>query len=61
MDSDSSKAKTDSKTFSEISDELTDSFESIDDNSNAVSQTTNKETSHIVESIEITSKNLEGG
>ena len=61
MDSDSSKAKTDSKTFSEISDELTDSFESVDDNSNAVSQTTNKETSHFVESIEITSKNLEGG
>ena len=61
MDSDSSKAKTDSKTFSEISDELTDSFESVDDNSNAVSQTTNKETSNFVESIEITSKNLEGG
>ena len=61
MDSDSSKAKTDSKTFSEISDELIDSFESVDDNSNAVSQTTNKETSHFVESIEITSKNLEGG
>ena len=61
MDSDSSKAKTDSKTFSEISDELTDSFESVDDNSNAVSQTNNKETSNFVESIEITSKNLEGG
>ena len=61
MDSDSSKAKTDSKTFSEISDELIDSFESVDDNSNAVSQTTNKETSNFVESIEITSKNLEGG
>ena len=61
MDSDSSKAKTHSKTFSEISDELIDSFESVDDNSNAVSQTTNKETSHFVESIEITSKNLEGG
>ena len=61
MDSDSSKDKTHSKTFSEISDELTDSFESVDDNSNAVSQTTNKETSNFVESIEITSKNLEGG